>query len=228
MATLELIKAVAATAELCGAKLSEAAAEMLVRDLSAYPEQQVLVALTRVRKAGKRFSIGAVIEAIDQRDGRPGADEAWAMLPRTEDDTAVMTPEMHRALGVAQALLDDGDRFGARRAFVEAYERIVEEARERGEPANWTVSLGHDPKGREAVVRQAVEKGYLPASQLQTLLPAPDLTQSPIAGLLGLSGGAVQFERTDDEIQRVNKHLAEVKAVLKGASRKKLSEFEEQ
>ena len=62
MASLDLIKAIAATAELCGAKLSEAAAEMLLLDLSAYPEAEVMAALARVRRSGKRLAGGAEVQ----------------------------------------------------------------------------------------------------------------------------------------------------------------------
>lgn len=224
MASRELIQAIAATAELCGAKLSEAAAMMLVQDLSEYPEQQVLVALTRVRKSGKRFSLGAVIEEIDQNDGRPGPDAAWAMLPRDESQTVVWTPEMQEAWGIAAPLVEIGDKFGARRAFCEAYERIVERNRESGVTARWEVSLGQDPRGREAPLRAAVEKGYLLESHLPALLPAPDMTRSPIAGLLAngaiktplLEGEAAPKETTPEQaranIERLQAELRKMQA----------------
>jgi hypothetical protein len=225
MASRELIQAIAATAELCGAKLSEAAALMLVRDLSEYPEHQVLEALTRVRKSSKRFSLGAIIEEIDRNDGRPGADEAWAMLPRDENQTVVWTVEMQRAWGIAQPLLEDGDKFGARRAFVEAYEREVEQARDMGTYPRWEVSLGQDPNGREAVVRSAIEKGYLPFSQLTTLLPVPDMTQSPIAAI-AFSGAVKQIDGPAPEPadrEKVAKLLDELKQAVKTGDFSKLS-----
>lgn len=186
MPSAELIQAIAATAELCGASLSEAAAKMLVRDLSEYPEAAVMQALTKVRRSGKRFSLGAIIEEIDAQDGRPGAAAAWAMIPRGESETVVWTEEMAKAWGVAAPLLAAGDRFGASRAFAEEYERLCEKARERGEPVRWTVSMGGDPHGREAAIRDAVEKGRLPASILD-LLPPPE---SGHALLLAMSGQA--------------------------------------
>jgi hypothetical protein len=219
MASIELIKAVAATAELCGAKLSEAAADMLVQDLSAYPERAVMVALNRVRKSGKRFSLGLIIEEIDQNDGRPGADTAWAMLPRDESQTVVWTNEMQQAWGVASPLMDMGDKFGARRAFCEAYDRIVEQARENGVAPRWEASLGLDPHGRESALREAVRKGYLLESSLPTLLPAPDMTRSPIAAiafgaantpLLEHDGGGTETSR-----ERALEMLARLREAIK-------------
>lgn len=195
MSSAELIQAIAATAELCGAALSEAAAKMLVRDLSEYPEEAVLRALTKVRRSGKRFSLGAIIEEIDAQDGRPGAAAAWAMIPRGESETVVWTEEMAKAWGVAAPLLDAGDKFGASRAFAEEYERLCEQARERGDPVRWTVSMGSDPHGREAAIRDAVEKGRLPASSLG-MLPPPESGNSLLLAMSGqantprLEGGA--------------------------------------
>jgi hypothetical protein len=48
-----------------------------------------------------------VIERLD--DGRPGAEEAWAMVPKDEEESAVITGEMRFAMGVALRLLADGD-----------------------------------------------------------------------------------------------------------------------
>lgn len=216
MATRELIQAIAATAELCGAKLSEAAAMMLVNDLSEYPEHQVLAALVRVRKTGKRFSLGAVIEAIDQNDGRPGADEAWAMLPFDEDTTVVWTSEMRKAWGFAAPLWDMGDKFGARRAFVEAYEKEAEKAREQRATLFWEVSLGLDPNGREAPLRAAVERGLIPSDRLPALLPAPDMTKSPIAALAfnGAATPLLEHDGTPTSREKAMEMLARLKEAI--------------
>ena len=217
MASKELIQAVGATAELCGAKLSEAAARMLIADLSAYPEPAVISALSRVRRKGKRFSLGAIIEEIDSQDERPGADAAWAMLPRSEDQSVVWTREMALAHGIAAPLIEIGDKFGAQRAFKEEYTRLCDAARERGERVQWEPSLGHDPAGREHVVREAIEKGRLPASSAVNLLPAPDMTQSPIVALLS---GPVDPDKQPMGREKALAAIAELKATLqRNASR---------
>ncbi len=226
MASRELIQAIAVTAELCGAKLSEAAASALILDLSSYPEKIVIDALSRVRRSGKRFSLGAIIEEIEQHDGRPGADAAWAMLPMSENQTVVWTQEMQSAWGIAAPLMEIGDKFGARKAFVEEYERQVSQNRERGIPPRWEASLGLDPHGREVVVRQAVEKGLLPAAQLQALLPAPDMTKSPIAAI-AFGGCAKPMIEGDAPMDREKalEMLARLKEELKGGKGKTLSQI---
>jgi hypothetical protein len=183
MASQELIQAIAATVELCGARLSEAAVDMLIADLSGYPEKIVIDALVRVRRGGKRFSVGAIIEEIDANDERPGPDKAWALIPKSEDQTVVWTREMAVAHGVAAPLLEMGDKFGAHRAFREEYVRLCEKARERAERVQWEVSLGLNPHGREPVISEAINRGLLPPSS-SMLLPPKDADSIPTTALL--------------------------------------------
>lgn len=184
MATLDLIKAIAATAELCGARLTEAGASMLVSDLSQYPEALVLDALSKVRRSPVRFSLGAIIEAMEAMDGRPGADEAWAMIPHSESDTTVWTDEMCSAWGIASPLLEMGDKIAARMAFKDAYNRLIAEAREKGVAVHWRASLGLDPNSRESAIQSAVTAGRLSLEHAAVLLPTLDMTESPIVELL--------------------------------------------
>jgi len=178
MASKELIKAVAATAEICGAKLSDIAASMLISDLAAYDERDVIAALTRVRKSGKRFSLSAITEEIENNDGRPGVEEAWAMIPCDEETSVVWTQEMAQAYGVASQLICDGDRIGARMAFKETYAKLVSEARERCEPAKWSPSLGCDVSGRQQALIEAVRHKRLELKHALSLLDSyPDLQE---------------------------------------------------
>lgn len=165
-----LLEAVAVTAELCGRVFSEAAAAVFVDDLAAYPEPQVLAALRRCRREVRGvLTVQDVVSRLD--DGRPGPDEAWAMVPKSEADTVVWTEEIAKALGIVQPLLDEGDKVGARFAFREAYVRLVAEARDQGKPVQWLASLGHDPRGREAVLVQAIDQGRLSVQHAAQFLP---------------------------------------------------------
>jgi hypothetical protein len=175
MASSALLQAVAVTAELCGRVFTPAAAKVFVDDLSAYPEHQVLGALRRCRREVKGvLSVQDVVSRLD--DGRLGAEEAWAMLPKSEAESVVWSSEMAEASRISQPLLDDGDRIGARMAFKQAYDRLVAAARDAGRPADWQVSLGHDPHGRQQALREAVERGRLSLAHAQAVapeLPAP-------------------------------------------------------
>lgn len=169
MPSASLLEAVAVTAELCGRTFSEPAARVFVSDLSGYPEDQVIRALARCRKEVRGvLTVADVIQRLD--DGRPGPDEAWAMLPRSESESVVWTEEMSSAFSVAAPMMDS-DKTAARMAFREAYKRAVDEAREQRKAVNWIASLGHDPRGREQVLQRAVELGRLSAPHALRLMP---------------------------------------------------------
>lgn len=173
MSDIDLIKALAVTAELCGTNLSEAAAQVLADDLMAYDRQQVLGALKRCRAELKgRLTMAEVLSRLD--DGRPGPDEAFAMLPRGEEQTVVWTDEMAAAASFRDS---DADNMTQRLAFREAYVKAVARAREARRPARWWVSMGHDEKAREAPIAAAVAAGRLTLQDARghgILLDAPD------------------------------------------------------
>ena len=190
----ELLQAIAVTAELTGTQLSEPAARVFLQDLSKYPHPQVLAALVRCRRECKgRLTLADVITRLD--DGRPGPEEAWAAVSHlTEADTVVWTYEMQQAHGKVTDLIDAGELIPARMAFLERYKYLCQFARDNGVAVQWIASLGHNAKGREGPIMEAVELGRLPAAQAQTLLPwdvSPDvikrLEQETGTPLLGKS-----------------------------------------
>ncbi|MCR4297475.1 MAG: hypothetical protein NUV75_01795 [Gallionella sp.] len=180
----QLLQAIAVTSELTGTQLSEAAARVMAQDLARYPEQQVLGALTRCRRELRPH--GLTIEAVLTRldDGRPGAEEAWAMMPRDEAQSVVWTDEMVQAWGIAQPLLEEGDQVAARMAFAETYRKLIQAARDTGQAVKWTPSLGHDPHGRESVLVDAARRGRLTPQHVAKLLPYREEPHPEIAALL--------------------------------------------
>lgn len=182
-ASEELLKAIAVTAELTDTRLSEAAARVMASDLAAYPEPSVLKALTRCRRELKgRLTIADVLTRID--DGRPGPEEAWAMIPHDEASSLVWTEEMATAFGVAKSLIAEGEKIPARMAFLERYKTLVREARDQGKPVRWTPSLGHDSAGREAVLIEAQRLGRLTQQHVAGLLPYRNEPAPEVAALL--------------------------------------------
>lgn len=171
MPSSAVIQAIAVTAELCGRTFSPAAAAVFAKDLDGFPAEAVLAALTRCRKEVKGLlMVQDVISRID--DGRPGAEQAWAMLPHDEETSTVWTDEMAHAWGIARQLLQDGDRVGARMAFKEAYTKAVADARDAKVPPKWTASFGRDAAGRLAALAEAVRLKRLPLDHAVKLLPA--------------------------------------------------------
>lgn len=183
MPSSQVIKGIAVTAELCGKTFSPEAAAVFASDLDGYPEQAVLKALTRCRKEVRGLlTVQDVISRID--DGRPGAEEAWAMIPNDDVSSVVWTQEMAAAYGAAEPLLYAGDKVGARMAFKEKYVKLVADARDEKKLPQWTPSFGTDHQGRQLALIEAVRHNRMAIGHAADLLP-PDLAE----GLL-LSVGA--------------------------------------
>ena len=141
-------------------------------------------------------------------DGRPGAEEAWAiaLTSRNEADTVVWTVECAEAFALASPILALGDEVGARMAFKEAYVRKVAAARADCLPATWSTSVGWDSVGRDAAVKRAVAAGLLPAPSVQALLGGPaseepdnDLARAQLASVKKLiaDGAATRDARRE-------------------------------
>jgi hypothetical protein len=127
-----------------------------------------------------------IIAAICSADGRPTADEAWAMIPRSESESVIWTDEMSYAYGIAAPLLEAGDAVAARRAFIDAYEGSVAKARSAGKPVKAWPSWGWDASGREIAVTNAVERGLLTHDQARGYLPAIARTEIQTPLLQGI------------------------------------------
>lgn len=207
MASVELIQAVAVTAELCGRTFSQPAAAVFVADLAAYAEAEVIRALAKCRKEVRGvLTTQDVVSRID--DGRPGAEEAWAMIPADESQTVVWTTEMAEAYSVCCPLLTAGDKIAARMAFKEAYQRIVSKSRDEASRAEWQVSLGHDIEQRKRALKAAVESGLLthqaathayPALDAPKVaaLPAPEASKGKAAEVRKTIQALAELKRND-------------------------------
>lgn len=166
----KILEALAVTCAVTNTEMPEAAVRVMTSDLGAYPEEAVLTALVRCRRElTGRLTLAAVIERID--DGRPGPEEAWAASPRSEGESTVWTEEWATAYFVALPHLQDGDMVAARMAFLERYRRGLTEARTSGKPPHWSLSMGHDRKGRDEAVLAAVRMGRIGESRALALLP---------------------------------------------------------
>ena len=74
-------------------------------------------------------------------------------------------------------------------AFLSAYDRLTNQARQEAQPVKWEVSLGFDPDLRIRAIEQARNLGRLPAAEASRLLlqyaqEAPSPNGLAIAGLL--------------------------------------------
>jgi hypothetical protein len=209
----KILEQIAVTAELMGTQISPAAAAMMVKDLQGYDANIVIEALSCLRKDAKaRFSIGAIIDKAESLTpgGRPSPEEAWAMIPKDEKTSAVITNEMAQALGVAQPLIDDGDNIAARMAFKEAYSNIVSFNKQHGIKAEWFPSLGHDKEGRDSALAEAVRLGRLGADHAIGLLPPEKV--APMLQSAGKETLALEYKMPNEEKARAN--LVKLKSML--------------
>ncbi|MBR8201673.1 hypothetical protein [Burkholderia vietnamiensis] len=172
------------------------------RQLEPYPLDAVLRAISH-HVATSEFAPtpAALLKHLPREsDGRPDANEAWAIALRSRDerDTVVWTQECAEAFAVAMPVLEGGDEVGARMAFKAAYERLVERHRADGAPVQWIKSLGHDPEQREAVLTEAVRAGRLQLADVRAVAPQlaapeerfdPDVAEAGLARLRALVGG---------------------------------------
>ena len=121
-------------------------------------------------------------------DGHPGADEAWGLLVRLiqdERETGVLTEQMRAGWEACQPILDLGDEVGARMCFLDVYRRRIQDARQNGFKAHWTVTLGADPTLRIQRLQEAVAARRISSDYAHSLLPGPTtVSLDSVAGLL--------------------------------------------
>lgn len=163
----------------------------------------------RGRFAPTPADVIAQIEGLVADDGRPGAEEAWAMCSNADDEseTVVWSDEMSQAYALAMPLMQEGDNVGARMAFKEAYSRLVDSARRERKPVAWSVSLGHDQSKRHAVLLNAETRGLLPHGEALKLAP-PSGDLNTTATLL------LENSMKTADPQTIKDRVAELKAML--------------
>lgn len=130
------------------------------------------------------------------------AEAAWAIALESldEDRTVVWTAEIERAREAARPIWEIGDKYGARAAFVKAYEAILLAT---PTPPRYKVSVGNDPAQRHEAVTRAMTEGLLTTDQAKHYLPAPHITPAgaAIAGLL--TGKVVELPQDDATRKRL-------------------------
>lgn len=172
-------------------------------NLEAYPLRIVALAFQSYINENGEFSPvpAGIAMRCKTMDGRPNAEEAWAIALKSQDeaDTVVWTAEIAEAFGICQTVLSMGDEVGARMAFKEAYTRIVLQARSDRRPAQWLASLGWDVDRRTAVLSKAVTAGLLAAPAVVALLP-------------NYSGGGEAIAEYPEGLRKVKAMMADLAA----------------
>lgn len=167
---------------------------------------------SRGRFAPMPADILAQIEGLAAVDGRPGAEEAWAIACRASDesDTVVWSAEMAQAWQMCQPVMEMGDEVGARMAFKESYARQVDDARRLRRPVSWSVSLGHDASKRHGALVKAETMGLLASGDALRLAP-PEAPEKTLTMLLESS---VKRDREVTDPEEIKARAAALKSLL--------------
>lgn len=185
--------------------------------LEPFPMEVVRASMLAYRDENGEFAPvpAGIAKRCKVMDGRPSADEAWAisLTSRDEADTVVWTAEMAEAFGLCRSILDMGDEVGARRAFIDAYNRLVTVARQDGVPAKWSVSQGWDMRKREAAITRAQTAGLLPAPVVREMIP--------YGGQAG-----VQQEPCPEGLKRVKEELAKLQDAREKMAQRRAAQAE--
>jgi len=115
-----------------------------------------------------------------------GADEAWAKMPQSESESALMTNEISQAMSYATPLLEQGESNAARMAFRDAYDRLIERAKLEGRKPVYFLSSGSDRGGRESVLCDAVKDGLISIDHAVKILPSAQKTFCEFPALLSI------------------------------------------
>ncbi len=179
----QVLRTLVATAEVMGGEMKPTTALVMAQDLDEYPFHEVMTALNRVRKeATGKLTLKAIIDMLSPGRDWLSANEAWSLaLPAADErNTVVWTREARDAFNIALPLLEEGDKIGARMAFIAAYERSVSIAKAAGGAPNVEVSEGWDKQLRAVAVDQAVNRGLLPPPRQEEALALPNLSPEQV------------------------------------------------
>ena len=155
----------------------------LLREIPIDAVMLAIDAHLRDPKRGAQFPAPADIVRhlpTDPRTTHVSPDEAWAIALKAFDEknTVVWSVQIQAAWATCEAIMQQGDAIGARMAFRSAYERNVTEAKAKGVPPTWHVSLGWDLDQRKNEIEQAKQLGRLTHQQAQIYLPSPITTDA--------------------------------------------------
>ena len=155
--------------------VSPAAKAMFFKDLERYDLVLIEAALSAHRQDPERGKFTPKVADIAYQIERRRAvswlspDEAWAQVPKMENQPGLLNDVTAQALAVAIPLLDAGDDVAARMAFKGCYTRLVERAKlERRGPV-YFVSPGGSYEDQLAVVEEGQRMGLLPAPKVEAV-----------------------------------------------------------
>lgn len=159
--------------------------EMWIEQLSVFPTGSVMRAgKNHMRTSRFAPQLAEIVSACQAQAGGGwlGADEAWALMPKSEAESAMMTNELSQAMAAASPLLEEGEQNAARMAFRSTYTRLVEQAKIEGRAPRYFLSQGTDAAGRVNVLAAAVRAKQIGLDAALVLLPTAAAELESAAG----------------------------------------------
>lgn len=191
--------------ELYGQQASTIKVNIYWSTLGKYPIHSLKAAANVwVRKSQFMPKPADLIKLMGGMGNHLSPDEAWAIaiLASDESNTVVWTGEIAKAWAQAKIVYHNGDKIGARRTFIDAYERLVDESMMHGRTAEVVVSLGDDKEKRTDAINHAVFTGLLTQEKANYYLPKPENTLAMLECKTNVSSDSM-------------KHIARIKQMLK-------------
>lgn len=200
---LEIGKAIALlTAEYDLPPFEDVKIEMWMRELARYPAGTVQRSAENFIRTSKfKPQLSEIVRGCEAQTPTLWltGDEAWARMPKTEAESAILCQETAEALALAMPLLLAGEESAARLAFRGAYVRLVERAKIEGRAPKYFLAQGTDRRNTADVLVQAVAAGQIEARQAAAILP---MEVERIAQAAGPAGRSLLGSPTPNAIGR--------------------------
>lgn len=192
--------------------------------LAPYPLRTITIAFAEYCHDEDTFPPipAAIAKRCKGLDGRPDAEEAWALslACRDESATVVWTSEMAQAFGSCKAVLDCDGVIAARMAFKECYQKLVLAARIRNAPARWIASIGWDKQAAALVLDNAVQAGHIAIESVKPLMLAGPNATPEGNEISTKEEKAKKLQEEGDKIRANLKRVREMLGTLMPASAK--------
>lgn len=139
--------------------------------LEDYPIQAIQQAVKiYARQNSNAPQPNQIIDLLNTGNKPLSAAEMWAICPKSEAESAVLTIEAMTAWATVSDLYDAGRHYAAEKAFADIYNRLCSESLLKGTPTVWSLSRGSNLSHLESTVNEAARLNRLPKSIVDSVL----------------------------------------------------------
>lgn len=168
----EILKAIMLiTAEYDLPAFTEERIKMWEQALSSFPLGSVRNSITsHITSSSYKPQLADIVKGCEAQEDSNwlGAEEAWALAPKSESESAMVTPEIAEALASISRM---NDPISSRMAFKETYLRLVAKSKIKRLQPRYFASLGTDINGRVSMLAHAVKTNKISLDAATALVP---------------------------------------------------------